>query len=410
MVRHEDYTIEIGPMGPIGEGEALILRVNRNCPWNRCLFCPVYKGKKFGLRSVTEVKADIDATGRVRDLLEAISWEMGLNGRIKGEAIRELVTRHPDIYGSYAAGMTDPQLRALQSLGNMANWFLHGSRRVFLQDADALITKPGDLAEVITHLRKTFPTIETVTAYARSKTCSKRTPSELQELKDAGLSWTFVGIESGCNSVLDSMKKGVTKAEHIEGSRKIMAAGIKMAAFVMPGLAGDDANLSRKHIEETAEVLNEVRPTEVRVRSLAVIEGTPLHEKWKEREFDPPSDTVMIEELKALIEGISFDCIFETLQMTNPLFSVRGSFSRKRESMLDMIDRYLALPPLEKSRFLLHRFVEEGYLACVESWGKCDAGLKNMIKDAIRAVKEESPDAEEKVNRTVFAIRSKGVP
>jgi len=56
--RPEDYAIEIGPMGPIGEGEALLLRINRNCPWNQCLFCPVYKGKRFAIREVDEVNPD----------------------------------------------------------------------------------------------------------------------------------------------------------------------------------------------------------------------------------------------------------------------------------------------------------------------------------------------------------------
>jgi len=42
-----DYSIELDPMGPIGEVKALILSATRNGPWNRCLFCPVYRGKKF---------------------------------------------------------------------------------------------------------------------------------------------------------------------------------------------------------------------------------------------------------------------------------------------------------------------------------------------------------------------------
>ena len=89
----EDYTIEIGPMGPIGEGEALLLRVNRNCPWNQCLFCPVYKGKRFAIREVDEVKRDIDAARRVCDLLET---EVNLTeGK---EAIETFIKSHPEIY------------------------------------------------------------------------------------------------------------------------------------------------------------------------------------------------------------------------------------------------------------------------------------------------------------------------
>ena len=95
--RPEDYTIEIGPMGPIGEGEALLLRINRNCPWNQCLFCPVYKGKKFSARNVDEIKKDIDAIRRVRDLLETTSCKTSLAGGIGKEEIEILIRSHPEV-------------------------------------------------------------------------------------------------------------------------------------------------------------------------------------------------------------------------------------------------------------------------------------------------------------------------
>ena len=89
----------------------------------------------------------------------------------------------------------------------------------------------------------------------------------------------FVGVESGCDRVLEAMKKGATKREHISGGQKLMASGIKMAAFVMPGLAGEDREMGRRHVADTLDVLNQVRPTEIRVRSLAVLESAPLRGK-----------------------------------------------------------------------------------------------------------------------------------
>ena len=52
---------EQGPIRPPSEAGSLLVRVSRNCPWNRCAFCPVYKGTKFSLRGVEEVLADLDA-------------------------------------------------------------------------------------------------------------------------------------------------------------------------------------------------------------------------------------------------------------------------------------------------------------------------------------------------------------
>ncbi len=65
------YTIEIGPMSPIGEQDALIRRTTRNCPWNKCLFCSVYKGKDFGYRNVSEIKRDIDVIKSIEDLINS---------------------------------------------------------------------------------------------------------------------------------------------------------------------------------------------------------------------------------------------------------------------------------------------------------------------------------------------------
>ncbi len=61
------FSMESDPMGPIGEGVALILRVNRNCPWNRFLFCHVYKGWPFSARRSLEIIKDIDAAARTWD-------------------------------------------------------------------------------------------------------------------------------------------------------------------------------------------------------------------------------------------------------------------------------------------------------------------------------------------------------
>lgn len=404
--RPEDYTIEIGPMGPIGEGEALLLRINRNCPWNQCLFCPVYKGKRFAIRKADEVKRDIDAVRRVCDLLEI---EVGFTEEKGRDAIETLIKNNPEIYGEYPVNVIEKQWLALQSLSHIARWMIYGAKRVFLQDANALFMKPIDLIEVLKYLKQSFPTIDTITCYARSKTCDQRYEEELKELKDAGLSWCFVGIESGDDQVLNFMKKGAKKKEHISGGQKIMRAGINMAAFVMPGLAGKNDELAKKHIWETIEVLNEIRPTEVRVRSLAILEAAPLFQKWVSGEFEAPSDDQMVEEVKMLVEGIHFDCTLETLQMTNVL-TLKGPFSERKETLLQWIESYQSLSKEDRARFLLSRYLYDGYLACVKSWGMYDARLKATIEEAQMSLEKHSPDALEKVERAIFEMKSKGIP
>ncbi len=406
----EDFTIDTGPMGAIGESWSLMLRINRNCPWNRCLFCRVYKQKRFGIRSVEDIKRDIDNAERIRDLIEAASREDELGGPYGKEIFLRIITRHPEIYGRYPYGCTRIQYDAQRSLGNVANWVAHGARRVFLQDADALAMKPAALFEVLKYLKSAFPAIDTITCYARSKTLSRRYSSELRDLKEAGLTWCFVGIESGCDSVLSYMKKGVSREEHIDGGRKAAAAGLKIAAFVMPGLSGANRDMARKHISETAAVLNEIRPAEVRVRSLSILEGSPLHDRLKSREFMAAEEDQMIEEIRWLIEALRFDCTFETLQMTNPLFNLKGRFYALKSEMIEKIDRYLAMPPLEKARFLLNKYADGGYVKVLESRGSYDPEVHRLIADARKSIDRADHDAVQQAARAVFSIKSKGVP
>jgi histone acetyltransferase (RNA polymerase elongator complex component) len=396
-------------MGPIGEGAALMLRVNRNCPWNQCLFCSVYKPSKFSGRSVEEVKRDIDAARRVGDLLEGTSWEIGLNGYVQHEVIEASIKKYPDVYGEYPSRVTETQRTALRCLGNLANWYMYGARRVFLQDANALFMKAAELIEVLRYLKKAFPTVDTVTCYARARTCAQRSAEEWKDLHAAGLSWCFVGIESGNDEVLEFMKKGASRKEHMEGGRKLMDSGVQMAAFVMPGLAGRDPERSREHTADTVAVLNEIRPTEVRVRSLAVLESAPLRGKWEAGEFLPPSEEQMVDELKGLIEGVNFDCTFETLQMTN-LFTFKGQLPARRNTFLDAISDYQALSPLERARYLLNRYIHGGYLDFVQSWDCPDPTLQKKIGEAEKSLEEESPEALGKVERVLWAVKSKGIP
>jgi len=270
--------------------------------------------------------------------------------------------------------------------------------------------RPGELTQVLRYLKEVFPTVKTITSYARSKTCAQRSSQELKELRQAGLSCVFVGIESGSDEVLGFMRKGVTAEEHIDGGKKVMQSGIHLAAFVMPGLAGSNGKLSDQHVSQTTRVLNDIQPTEVRIRSLAVLENTPLYARWASREFDASSEDQMIDEIRLLIENLNFDCTIETLQMTNVLFNVRGKLSALKDEMLVKISQYKAMAPMERLRFRLSKYIYGGYLDFVMQWGKFDSQLGQLIQEAIAGVEQESPDAGTRTDQAIFALKSKGIP
>jgi radical SAM superfamily enzyme YgiQ (UPF0313 family) len=404
-----DYSMELGPMGPIGEGQSLLVRVNRNCPWNRCLFCPVYKGTSFSSRSPEEIMDDINAARRTCELLESTSWHMGLYGRFSPEVVQEAVRSYPEVYGQYPEHCSVEQIMALNTLRNVTNWHYHGARRVFLQDADALAMNPAKLSVVMRYLKESFPTVDIITCYARSQTCHRRSLQDFADLKASGLTMCLVGIETGSDKLLKYMQKGVSESEHVDAGYKLAACGIEMAAFVMPGLGGRHEEFS-DHITRTTEVLNTISPAEVRVRSLAIVEKSPLYERWKSGGFPAPTEEQMIDEIGYLVEQLGFDCELETLQMTNTLFSFRGSLSLHRDALIERIAWFKAMPEHERAKVLLQRCTDEGYLNFVSSWRKYDGTIERLVEEAKRSIEQASPDALAKTNKALFAIKSKGIP
>ncbi len=406
----DDYTIESGPMGPIGESESLILRVNRNCPWNKCLFCSVYKERKYSVRSIAEIKADIDAVRRIRDLIESASNDIGLPGELTHEVFMHVIRSNQDIYGREFPNVGEENWKAIRSLNNVANWMLHGGKRVFLQDSNALAVQPDEMIEVLRYLKESLNTVKKVSCYARSKTCAKRSADQLASMRNAGLSWLLIGIETASDRVLNYMKKGVTRAEHLEGICRTMNAGINCAVFVMPGIAGSNLERAGQHMRETIELLNEIEPTEVRVRSLAILEGSPLHDLYISGDFKPATEDQMIEEIRMLIEELNFDCTIETYQMTNVLFNIKGDLSDKREEMLARITRYQSMAPVERVRFRFNRYLNGGYVNFIKMAGRYDSSLERAISSALMSLEAGSNDAIEKAEQVIFSIKSRAIP
>ena len=167
------YGFEMGPIRPPSEANSILLRVTRNCPWNKCEFCGVYKGEKFSLRTVDEVKKDIDVMK--------------------------------------AHGIT--------------------STSAFLQDANSIIMKPEELAEILIYFRETFPEVQRVTTYARADTLSRITPENMKMLKDAGLDRVHSGYETGSDTILKMIRKGTTRDQQVRGGLKVKESGMELSMY-----------------------------------------------------------------------------------------------------------------------------------------------------------------------------------
>lgn len=327
---------EQGPIRPPSEATSLLIRATRNCPWNKCGFCKTYKGKKFSRRSTEEIKEDILTIKNMCEEIKELSWRWGSGGRITSRVIERL----RESYGN-------------QYL-HVAVWMYYGGKTVFLQDANSLIMKTGELLEVLKAIKEAFPGVERITTYARAKTARRKTLAELKELYRAGLTRIHMGLESGSDKVLQLINKGANAVDMIEGGRKVKEAGISLCYYVILGLGGKE--YSREHALETARVLNAVNPNHIRFRTLSVIPGTPLAEKVSNGVFTPLSEDSIVQEERLLIENLEgIDSMVVSDHALNLLEEVRGKLPQEKDYLLGVIDRYLQMPERERVNFRLGR-------------------------------------------------------
>jgi len=397
----KDYAFELGPIRPPSEGQdhSLLIRATRNCPWNRCQFCNVYKGQRFVYRSVEEVKQDIGVAKTLSDELKAISWRLGYGGKVSNEVVTAMVQSNPEVYGRE---LVEPQvlMARLHSLVNVANWLNSGGRTVFLQDANSLIMRTPELVEVIRYLKETFPSIERVTSYARSKTTAKKSPEEFKELHEAGLSRLHVGLESGYDEVLEDMQKGVTAEEHIKGGRRVAESGISLSEYVMPGLGG--RRWSDPHALETARVLSQINPAFIRIRSLIVRRGTPLYDRLEAGEFEQLTEDEVVDEIGLFIENLDCDSYVASDQMSNLLWEIEGKLPEEKGAMLKAINEYKAMLPTERLNLRLERRLRS-YLAV---YGRLDQSLNEKVQEAFESVQKDSPDMGARVDEALSALKN----
>jgi len=381
MVKKLEF--EQGPIRPPSEARSFLLRITRNCPWNQCLFCPVYKNEKFSLRTVDEIKQDILIARNISDDIKSLSWKLGFSGEITSLVINHIFN-NPGFSDSYRS---------------IAIWHYFGTGACFLQDADNLVMETTDLIEVLKFLREKFPDITRVTTYSRSRTIVRKSVDALRAIKDAGLDRIHVGMESGYDPVLKLVKKGVTAAQHIEAGRKILEAGMELSEYVMPGLGGQA--MWKEHAVETAKVLNQINPDFIRLRSLRMPDAAPLKEKVTSGEFVMQTDDMVAEEIKLFIKTL--DGITSTItsdHIMNLLEDVTGKLPEDKEMMIEVIERYQALPDDERLIYRVGR--RGGYYHSIDDAGR-DPAMRRKIENLIKELSETvgKNGIEEYINRIV---------
>jgi len=278
-LRRMDY--DFPPFRPPSEANSLLLRVTRGCPWNRCTFCSMYKGMKFERRELGEVLEDI----------------------------------------SMARELYSDQVRT-----------------VFIGDSNSLVLKTEDLVKILEGMYASFPHIERVTSYARAKTIAKKPIEDLRKIYGAGLNRLHVGLETGDRELLKEIDKGATPEEMVEAGKKAKEAGFEYSLYVLLGIGGEEK--WEQHARGTAEVLNQVDPHFIRVRTFILQPNSVLFDAMEEGRFHPASPETILKETRFLLKELQVTSQFLSDHISN-LVPLHGKLPEEKAEMIHLMDEVL---------------------------------------------------------------------
>lgn len=276
---------------PPSEHNSLLIQLTEGCTF-KCDFCMSNLRKNFKIRSIEEVKKDIDIAAK-------------------------------------------KQFSAFVD-------------KMFFLDGNAMVTPTDKLLELMRYAITRLPKLKRIGVYAHAKDILKKSDDDLRELSDAGLKIAYVGFESGYNALLKAVHKHATKEDYLHASKKLFKANITLSATFINGLGGAKNEIvSKAHALESADLINQICPNDDRIwyiafLSLMIPPGTVIYERKMRGDFIEMNSNEILNELKSFIEAINFtnkkaNCIFRSNHASNYL-PIRGTLEKDKAKILETIN------------------------------------------------------------------------
>lgn len=276
------------------EANSLLIQTTLGCTHNKCTFCNMFRDKRFSTRSIEDIFQDIEESRR----------------------------------------------------------FYRNVESVFLVDGNVLALKSDFLLKVIEKITDIFPECSNISLYAGLNDFRRKSVEELTQLKEAGLTKAYTGLESGDPMVLKQIKKGLNPEQAKEGMAKAKAAGIEVLASIIFGIGGKER--SHEHITATAELLNIIQPEELAPMALTIQPGTELEKQVHDGEFIQATPLQMLEEEKFLLENMDFKTFYWG-DHGNNIVSSKGRLPESQKQFLKKIDGVIARDPITLQE-VLHNY------------------------------------------------------
>jgi radical SAM superfamily enzyme YgiQ (UPF0313 family) len=267
---------------PPSEANSILLQVTTGCSHNKCTFCGMYKDSRFSIKDDATIMADID----------------------------------------------------------FAATYCRRQNRLFLCDGDALIIPQERLVRILRAIRDKLPWLERVGSYANSKSIRFKSIEQLRELREAGLTIAYMGLESGDDETLSAIRKGADSTQMIEMGQKIRAAGISLSLTVLLGIAYRERSLI--HARETGRVLSAIDPEYVGALSLMLTPGTEAYTEYQEGKRHLPGPEEMLKELREMLACTTLSNGYFHANHASNYLPIKAKLPEDKARTLELIDKALA--------------------------------------------------------------------
>ena len=280
---------------PPAEANNIILQITLGCSYNACSFCSMYKDKKYKVQDINSIYEDINM----------------------------LSTSYPN------------------------------ATKIFLADGDALAVESEFLLLILRYLNKKFLKLRRVSLYASAQNILSKSDKELNLLYENNLKLIYFGIESGNDTVLKKITKGVTQSEIITSLNIASKAKIKISATVILGIGGKA--YSYDHIKDTAYIVNNTTINYLSTLQLGLEDDVvdKFHSHFKD--YIALDDFEILDEQKRFIELLNptNKVIFRSNHASNALH-LSGTLPKDKNRLLEelniahSIGENALIPPLNR--------------------------------------------------------------
>lgn len=264
------------------EAESILLKVTNGCSYSKCLFCD-YTKDVFSVSALEDIERQLDMLAETE----------------------------------------------------------RGKQRLFMMGCNPLCLPPQHLSKVMRTVYEKLPQVCDISMYARAEDVLKKGREMMMLLRDAGVSSLHIGIESGCDEVLEMHRKGETVWDLESALRLLDECGIGYHLTIIPGLGGK--RLSSAHASATAELLSRFTPLSVWGIALKVWDGTPLKDMTDSGRFSPMNYREILLEERSMIRRLEMrsPCLYVDSTALGK-YTLMANLPYMKDWLLEQIEKILA--------------------------------------------------------------------